>query len=66
MKCRYCGRKILVPTFFGGVIQRCLNHSDVLAVGVCNDCSHSFREGCLSLEKVENGTLFLCPACHAG
>lgn len=64
VKCKYCGGKILVPTFFGGVIQRCLNHSDVLAVGLCNDCGRSYCESCLSLESVENGTLFLCPACR--
>ncbi len=64
VKCNYCGGNILVPTFFGGVIQRCLNHPDLLAVGLCNDCGRSYCEACLSLERVENGTLFLCPTCR--
>ena len=65
VKCKYCGGNIMVPTFFGGAIQRCTNHSDVLAVGLCNDCGRSYCGNCLSLERVENGTLFLCPTCRS-
>ncbi len=65
VKCEYCGGNIMVPTFFGGVIQRCTNHPNILAAGLCNDCGRSYCDNCLSLESVENGTLFLCPACRA-
>jgi hypothetical protein len=65
VKCKYCGGNIMVPTFFGGVIQRCTNHSEILAVGLCNDCGQSYCDNCLSRQKVEDGTLFLCPTCRS-
>jgi hypothetical protein len=55
----------MVPTFFGGVIQRCTSHPNILAAGLCNDCGQSYCENCLSLESVKGGTLFLCPTCRA-
>ncbi len=63
VKCKYCGGAILVPAYLGGPVQRCPNHPDVLAVGLCNDCGGSYCDGCLSLYSVEHGTLHLCPGC---
>jgi len=64
VKCKYCGGTILVPAEFGGVVQRCPNHPEVLAVGLCNDCGGSYCDGCLSLFTVEHGVLHLCPNCY--
>lgn len=55
----------MVPTFFSGAIQRCTNHPETLAVGLCNDCGQSYCDNCLSRQKIEGGTLFLCPACRS-
>ena len=63
VKCKYCGGAILVPAYLGGPVQRCPNHPDVLAVGLCNDCGGSYCDSCLSLYNVEHGTLHLCPNC---
>jgi len=63
VKCKYCGGTILVPAQLGGAVWRCPNHPNVLAVGLCNDCSGSFCDGCLYLHEVKGGTLHLCPNC---
>lgn len=64
VKCTYCGAAILVPVYFGGAVNRCPNHPNVVATGLCNDCGRSYCEDCLSLFRVENGALHLCPRCY--
>jgi hypothetical protein len=63
VKCKYCKGTILVPPEFGGAIVRCPNHPDILAVGLCNDCSGNYCDNCLYLYKVRDGTLHLCSNC---
>lgn len=63
VKCKYCAGTILIPPYLGGEVRRCPNHPDVLAVGLCNDCSGSYCDGCLYLYNVEQGVLHLCPNC---
>jgi len=64
VECRYCKSTILVPPRLGGVIQRCPNHPDILAVGLCNDCGKSYCDRCLFIYKVQNGKLHVCSACY--
>lgn len=64
VECQYCGSTILVPPRLGGVVQRCPNHPDVLAVGLCNDCGKSYCDRCLYIHKVEHGKLHLCSECY--
>lgn len=63
VKCHYCGAMVVVPPQLGGVVQRCPNHPEVLAVGLCNDCGRSFCDRCLYLFEVEHGKLYLCSKC---
>jgi len=63
VKCKYCNGIILVPPSLGGEVQRCPNHPEVLAAGLCNDCGKSFCDGCLYLSKIKGATLYLCPDC---
>jgi len=63
VKCKYCKGTILVPPQFGGAGLRCPNHPDVLAVGLCNDCSGNYCDNCLYLYHVRDGTLHLCSNC---
>ncbi len=51
VKCRYCGATVLVPPRLGGAVQRCLNHPETLAVGVCNGCAGNYCGDCLFFIK---------------
>lgn len=62
VKCDYCGARILVPPHMGGEAQRCPNHLDVLANGICNECGQSFCDKCLYV--VRGGQQYLCPNCY--
>jgi len=64
VKCKYCQATVLVPPRLGGLIQRCPNHPEVLAVGLCNDCGKSYCDRCLYIHKVEGGELHVCPKCY--
>ena len=63
VKCRYCGAEVLVPPRLGGAIQRCPNHPDFLALGLCNDCSNSFCDQCLLVFEANHMRLNLCAKC---
>lgn len=64
VECQYCKSIILVPPRLGGVVQRCPNHPDVLAVGLCNDCGKSYCGRCLYIYKVQHGKLHVCSECY--
>ncbi len=64
VNCAFCKSIILVPPRLGGTVQRCPNHPDVLAVGLCNDCGKSYCDRCLYIHKVEQGVLHLCSVCY--
>lgn len=64
VKCRYCGATVLVPPRLGGAVQRCPNHPDILAVGLCNDCGKSYCDRCLYIHKVKDGRLHVCSKCY--
>jgi len=74
VKCPYCGSTILVPPKFGGPVQRCPNHSESLAIGLCSKCYGSFCGDCLFLitsvkmvgKSVIIDRLFLCAKCRDG
>ncbi len=69
VKCRYCGAIILVPPRLGGPVQRCPNHPDVLAVGLCTSCGRSYCARCLHIMRVTEKTSgqllysYICPSC---
>lgn len=62
--CQYCKSTIFVPPRLGGVVKRCPNHPDVMAVGLCNDCDKSFCARCLYIQKLERGKLHICSECY--
>jgi ribosomal protein L40E len=64
VKCHYCGATVLVPPRLGGLIQRCPNHPDVLAIGLCNDCNKSYCDNCLYIYESEHEKLHLCAQCY--
>jgi DNA-directed RNA polymerase subunit RPC12/RpoP len=64
VECQYCKSTILVPPRLGGVVQRCPNHPDVLAVGLCNDCGNSYCDRCLYVYRVRDGKLHVCSECY--
>lgn len=64
VKCQYCRSTVLVPPRLGGTVQRCPNHPDVLAIGLCNDCNKSYCDRCLYIHKVRDGKLHVCSECH--
>ncbi|MEM3699519.1 MAG: hypothetical protein QXL57_01445 [Candidatus Bathyarchaeia archaeon] len=64
VKCHYCGATMLVPPRLGGLIQRCPNHPDTLAIGLCNDCNKSYCDNCLYIFETKNEKLYLCVRCH--
>ncbi|MEM2779327.1 MAG: hypothetical protein QW791_00430 [Candidatus Bathyarchaeia archaeon] len=64
VKCRYCGATILVPPSLGGVVRRCPNHPETLAVGICNDCGQSFCTRCLYVLDIKSGRLYVCAECY--
>jgi len=64
VKCHYCGAEVLVPPRLGGAIQRCPNHPEVLALGLCNDCGKSFCDQCLYVLEAEQSRLNVCSKCY--
>lgn len=64
VKCHYCGATVLVPPRFVGLVQRCPNHPDTLAIGFCNDCNKSYCDSCLYIYEIEHGKLHLCAQCY--
>lgn len=64
VKCQYCGGNVLVPPRLGGELQRCPNHPDVLAIGLCNECGKSYCDRCLYIYGVRGGKLHLCSECY--
>lgn len=66
-KCKYCGGVFQVPLTLGAEVSRCVNHPEKVAVGICNDCGHSFCGSCLHAYHLsvrgESATLYLCPDC---
>ena len=64
VKCKYCGVTILVPPRLGGIVRRCPNHPDTLAVGLCNDCGQSYCTRCLYVVNVDGGKLHVCAKCY--
>lgn len=54
---------MLVPPRLGGLVRRCPNHPETLAVGLCNDCSGSYCDRCLYILKVRDGELYVCSNC---
>jgi len=64
VKCHYCGATVLVPPRLGGLTQRCPNHPDTLAIGLCNDCGKSYRDNCLYIFETKDEKLYLCAQCH--
>jgi len=66
VKCTYCGAKVLVPPRLEGAVQRCPNHPEILAAGICNDCGESFCDRCLYTYAVRDGTLYVCEKCYEG
>lgn len=73
VKCQYCGATVLVPPRLGGAVQRCPNHPDVLAIGLCNDCGGSYCGRCLYIHKVRERNspvlgiweIHLCSKCYS-
>lgn len=63
VKCHYCGAGIIVPPRLGGIVQRCPNHPETLAVGLCNDCGNSFCDRCLYIWQIKHGRLNICSSC---
>ena len=63
VKCAYCGASVLVLPHLGGGDHQCPNHPDIFAVGICNDCGHSFCDRCLYIQEVRDGTLYVCADC---
>jgi len=51
VKCRYCGATALVPSSLGVPVQRCPNHPETLAIGLCGDCGKSYCDRCLHILK---------------
>ena len=64
VKCSYCGATVLVPPDLGGTTHRCPNHPDLLAVGLCNDCSQSYCGHCLYVYEVKSAKLHVCSKCY--
>ncbi len=64
VNCAFCKSIILVSPRLGGAVRRCPNHSDVLAVGLCNDCGKSHRDRCLYIHEVKDGILHVCHECY--
>ncbi|MGQ9530699.1 MAG: hypothetical protein ACUVQX_05165 [Candidatus Bathycorpusculaceae bacterium] len=64
MKCNYCGATVLVPPRLRGLVQRCPNHPDILAIGLCNDCNKSYCDNCLYIYEGGDGKLHLCAQCY--
>jgi len=57
----------MVPPWVGGGARWCPNHSDGLAIGICNDCGESFCGECLHAYAPNTESrrviLYLCPNC---
>jgi hypothetical protein len=47
VRCKYCGATLLVPPRLGGTLQKCLNHREIIASGVCNGCGGNYCGDCL-------------------
>lgn len=64
VECQYCKSTILVPPRLGGGVQRCPNHPEALAIGLCNDCGKSYCDRCLYVYTVRGGKLHICSECY--
>ena len=67
VKCKYCGATVLVPPRLGGLVKRCPNHPETLAIGFCNDCRESYCDRCLHILEESTGfdttEIHVCPNC---
>lgn len=71
VECRYCGATVLVPPRLGGAVQRCPNHPETLAVGLCSECGGNYCDRCLYRQETlaepgqANAPLkyYICPKC---
>lgn len=67
VKCEYCGEVFSVSSHFRDIAQRCPNHPQVFATGLCNDCSGNYCTRCLHVYDLRAGgdgtKLYLCPEC---
>jgi DNA-directed RNA polymerase subunit RPC12/RpoP len=63
VKCQYCGANVLVPPRLGGVVQRCPNHPESLAIGLCSKCGGGYCDRCLHILETQYGYFYICPFC---
>jgi len=63
VKCRYCGSLVLVPPRLGGLVKRCPNHAETLAIGLCSKCNEGYCDYCLHILWTEHGDVYLCENC---
>lgn len=62
VKCKYCKSVILLPSNLRAV-PRCPNHTDTVAMTLCNDCGGAFCPECLHIYQLRGGKIYLCSFC---
>ncbi len=62
VKCKYCKSIILLPSNLS-IVPRCPNHTDTIALGLCNRCMQAFCKKCLHYERRNGENIYLCSNC---